>query len=149
MLFLIVFQTVCLNVKTSLKIIRQKTRLVFFSFQLSSPSHLRTATWTTNRSENSRNILEVVKVSMVEKKTWIICVMKVKRRITLLDVFPAFADYRQKNMLAWKCRRKAKCRSEKCSEYSTFFSQLIGLVWFIWAGVKAFYQILEGTKPLN
>uniref|UniRef100_A0A8C3AJ82 Iron-sulfur clusters transporter ABCB7, mitochondrial n=1 Tax=Cyclopterus lumpus TaxID=8103 RepID=A0A8C3AJ82_CYCLU len=37
-------------------------------FQLSSPSHLRTATWTTNRSENSRQILDAVKHLQITDK---------------------------------------------------------------------------------
>ncbi|TNN63860.1 ATP-binding cassette sub-family B member 7, mitochondrial [Liparis tanakae] len=35
------------------------------TYLLSSPSHLRTATWTTNRSKNSQHILEVVKLKEV------------------------------------------------------------------------------------
>uniref|UniRef100_A0A7N8WI40 Iron-sulfur clusters transporter ABCB7, mitochondrial n=1 Tax=Mastacembelus armatus TaxID=205130 RepID=A0A7N8WI40_9TELE len=35
-------------------------------FQLSSPTHLRTTTWSTNKSENSRQILEAVKVSYLQ-----------------------------------------------------------------------------------
>uniref|UniRef100_A0A8C3AMD3 Iron-sulfur clusters transporter ABCB7, mitochondrial n=1 Tax=Cyclopterus lumpus TaxID=8103 RepID=A0A8C3AMD3_CYCLU len=44
--------------------------LFFFllMFQLSSPSHLRTATWTTNRSENSRQILDAVKHLQITDK---------------------------------------------------------------------------------
>lgn len=37
------------------------------------------------------------------------------------DVSTAFTDHRQKNMLAWKCRRKAQCRPQKCGEYRTCF----------------------------
>uniref|UniRef100_A0A7N8WQ57 Iron-sulfur clusters transporter ABCB7, mitochondrial n=1 Tax=Mastacembelus armatus TaxID=205130 RepID=A0A7N8WQ57_9TELE len=37
-------------------------------FQLSSPTHLRTTTWSTNKSENSRQILEAVKYLQVTDK---------------------------------------------------------------------------------
>ncbi|KAM7000641.1 iron-sulfur clusters transporter ABCB7, mitochondrial [Tautogolabrus adspersus] len=38
------------------------------SYQLSSPSHLRTATWNTGRSDNSRRILEAAKYLQVTNK---------------------------------------------------------------------------------
>uniref|UniRef100_A0A7N6B1K4 Iron-sulfur clusters transporter ABCB7, mitochondrial n=1 Tax=Anabas testudineus TaxID=64144 RepID=A0A7N6B1K4_ANATE len=39
-------------------------------FQLSSPPHLRSATWSTNRSENSRQILEAAKhLQVTDKRT--------------------------------------------------------------------------------
>lgn len=43
-------------------------------------------------------------------------VTRIKHRIPMYDVSTAFTDHRQKNMLAWKCRRKAKCRSKKCGK---------------------------------
>ncbi|XP_029297989.1 iron-sulfur clusters transporter ABCB7, mitochondrial [Cottoperca gobio] len=40
------------------------------TYLLSSPPHLRTATWSTNRSENSRQILEAVKhLQITDKRT--------------------------------------------------------------------------------
>lgn len=47
--------------------------------------------------------------------------IQIKSRLTTMHVSTAFADNRQKIMLARKCRRKAKCRSQKCGEYITFF----------------------------
>lgn len=39
-------------------------------FQLSCPPHLRTATWSTSRTENSRRILEAAKhLQITDKKT--------------------------------------------------------------------------------
>uniref|UniRef100_A0A7N8Y6X7 Iron-sulfur clusters transporter ABCB7, mitochondrial n=1 Tax=Mastacembelus armatus TaxID=205130 RepID=A0A7N8Y6X7_9TELE len=43
--------------------LRTSSNKSYHVFQLSSPTHLRTTTWSTNKSENSRQILEAVKVN--------------------------------------------------------------------------------------
>lgn len=41
--------------------------------------------------------------------------------VTVHHVCAAFTDYRQKNVLAWECRRWTERRSKKCGEYCLSF----------------------------
>uniref|UniRef100_G3Q2L4 Iron-sulfur clusters transporter ABCB7, mitochondrial n=1 Tax=Gasterosteus aculeatus aculeatus TaxID=481459 RepID=G3Q2L4_GASAC len=66
----------CLNIKTFIKMNQQSFETSVtqdsssFMLQLSSPPHLRTSTWSTNRSQNSRQILETVKhLQITDKRT--------------------------------------------------------------------------------
>ena len=65
-LFCLLLDLVFLYVNTS-RTMKHQSNNTSYVFQLTSPPHLRTATWNTNKSENSRHILEAAKVSMVEK----------------------------------------------------------------------------------
>lgn len=62
---------------------------------------------TDFRGSKSKYVLEFFESASVNR---------IKHRVPMYDVSTAFTDHRQKNMLARKCRRKAKCRSKKCGK---------------------------------
>lgn len=90
--------------------------LTSHDLQLSSKPQLRRVISSLNKS-GDRHILEAVKVSKPEEFDSVIHVKSffslaliiacTLHKNTNHDSSTAFADYRQKNMLAWKCRRTA------------------------------------------